>query len=101
MLMSLGSSASGAMSVGGDWVTLASVELNRRVGWYITPFLVRKLDLKVELLLCNLDALRGRRVRNEEAIACYTRQHNAKGPSKSCTVVVAELNGSREGCELM
>ena len=94
ILINLGSSASGAMSVAGDCVALASVELNRRAGLYIAPFLVRKLHLKLELPLCNLDALRGRRVRNEEAIVCYSHQRNTKALFWGCESVVAELNGS-------
>ena len=64
MLMSLGSCASGAVSVGGDCVAL--VDCNRRDGWYKHLVFVRKLQLE---LLCNLEALLGRNVLNAEAIA--------------------------------
>ena len=63
ILMSLGSCASGAVRVGGDCVALA--DCNRRCGWYKHLVLVRKLKLE---LLCNLEALLGSNVLNDEAI---------------------------------
>jgi hypothetical protein len=63
MLMSLGSCASGAVRVGGDCVALA--DWNRRCGWSKHLVFVRKLKLE---LLCNLEALLGSNVLNDEAI---------------------------------
>jgi hypothetical protein len=63
MLMSLGLCASGAVRVGGDCVALA--DWNRRCGRYKHLVFVRKLKLE---LLCNLEAVLGSNVLNDDAI---------------------------------